>query len=505
MSGHDEHGDRDFRKAPRAARGAGSGEWCSSGSEASAAHRANGLPAAGAGRPAGRVFRVAPEALEHLQRRIQALGRRARRIGVEPVRLIDTGERDASGHALVLLSGRAPVLAGWTLAAIVDHRDGHATVRPVGEQGERLAAGAFAAASCEHCGLRRRRTRTYVVVHADSGEVRQVGSGCLRDFLGGPDPERACRRAELLAAARAELDRAGTLAIAPDGAGASVRGVRRARRARGRASTGSPRASARGAHPDRRPRTWRCSRCRTRPALPTRRPGARRRGARMGARAAGSKTRPLAVRARRGRGRERRKHSDAPRPRARVRADRRLPPATRPVATPRAPRRTHRGHRARRARPHATLRAARHRAPLRADRRRRKPAGVVADRRRPASPRRGRDADRPGPAPHPVRLPARSPCSATVSGHDQDLAMEACGARPGTCADDPSGSEPTPDDHTGPLRRADPTTPAVVGWLVRRATTIMSRGALQRCPLITHNLGVMARRSRSRGRSRRRS
>ena len=91
-------------------------------------------------------------------------------------------------------------------------------MRPVGEQGDRLAAGAFAAAICEHCGLRRRRTRTYVVVHTDSGEVRQVGSGCLRDFLGGPDPERACRRAELLAAARAELDRAGTLAIAPDGA-----------------------------------------------------------------------------------------------------------------------------------------------------------------------------------------------------------------------------------------------------------------------------------------------
>jgi hypothetical protein len=222
MPGHDEHGDRDFRKAPRAAHGAGRGEWRSSERKASAAHRSNGLPAAGADRPAGRVFPVAPEEFEHLQRRIQTLGRRARRIGVEPVRLIDTGERDASGHALVLLSGRAPVLADWTLAAIVEHRDGRAAVRPVGEQGDRLAASAFAAAICEHCGLRRRRTRTYVVVHTDSGEVRQVGSGCLRDFLGGTDPERACREAELLAAARAELDRAGTLAIAPDGTGASI-------------------------------------------------------------------------------------------------------------------------------------------------------------------------------------------------------------------------------------------------------------------------------------------
>jgi hypothetical protein len=180
------------------------------------------LPAAGAGRRVGPVFSVAPEALEQLQRRIQALGRRARRIGGEPVRLIDTGERDAGGNALVVLSGRAPVLAGWTLAAIVDHRDGHTTVRPVGGQGDRLAPGAFAAAVCAHCELRRRRTRTYVVLHTVSGEVRQVGSGCLRDFLGGADPERACRRAELLAAARAELDRAVRADRERAGAGASI-------------------------------------------------------------------------------------------------------------------------------------------------------------------------------------------------------------------------------------------------------------------------------------------
>ena len=222
MRGHDEHGDRDFRKAPRAARGAGRGEWRSSESEASAAHRSNGLPAAGAGRPAGRVFRVAPEELEHLQRRIQTLGRRARRIGVEPVRLIDTGERDASGHALVLLSGRAPVLAGWTLAAIVDHRDGHATVRPVGEQGDGLAARrvrrrdlrALRAAPPAHQDLRRRAHRQR---RGAPGRVR-LPAGLPRR----PRPRAGVPRAELLAAARAELDRAGTLAIAPDGAGASV-------------------------------------------------------------------------------------------------------------------------------------------------------------------------------------------------------------------------------------------------------------------------------------------
>jgi hypothetical protein len=129
---------------PRAEPGAASGAQTRA--RRSAARPTNGL-AAGAGRPGGRVFRVAPETHEQLQRRISTLGRRARGLWIEPVRLIDTGERDAGGHALVLLAGHAPVLAGWTLPAIVDHRDGHATVRPVGEESKRLAACAFAAAS----------------------------------------------------------------------------------------------------------------------------------------------------------------------------------------------------------------------------------------------------------------------------------------------------------------------------------------------------------------------
>ena len=153
----------------------------------------------------GRVFRVSGEAVVPLRARIEALDRRAGRLGVAPIRLWDTGERDSDGHAFVVLHGAAPVLAGWALAAIVDHRKGRTTVRAVGEVGARLDAQAVQTPWCEHCGLRRRRNATFVVVHVDSGELRQVGSGCLGDFLGGHDPERACRQAAYLALARDEL------------------------------------------------------------------------------------------------------------------------------------------------------------------------------------------------------------------------------------------------------------------------------------------------------------
>ena len=154
----------------------------------------------------GRVYRVPSEALAPLQRRIEALDRRAGRLGVAPIRLRDTGERDAEEHAFVVLHGAAPVLAGWELAAIVEHRSGRTELRPVGELGSRLDPQAFQAPWCEHCGLRRRRKATFVVAGVDRGELRQVGSGCLRDFLGGHDPERACRQAEYLALARGELN-----------------------------------------------------------------------------------------------------------------------------------------------------------------------------------------------------------------------------------------------------------------------------------------------------------
>ena len=122
----------------------------------------------------------------------------------------------STGHAFVVLHGAAPVLAGWALEAIVEHHGERGTVRAVGELGEHLDPEAFQSAWCEHCGVRRRRSTTFVVVHVESGELRQVGSDCVRDFLGGHDPERACRQAEYLALARAELKGAEVAARPPE-------------------------------------------------------------------------------------------------------------------------------------------------------------------------------------------------------------------------------------------------------------------------------------------------
>jgi len=73
---------------------------------------------------AGRVCRIPTQALAERRRQIERLDRRARRLGAGSIRLHETGEID-DGPAFVVLRGRAPVLAGWTLAAIVATSTSH--------------------------------------------------------------------------------------------------------------------------------------------------------------------------------------------------------------------------------------------------------------------------------------------------------------------------------------------------------------------------------------------
>ena len=217
MHAHDEHGDGEiFRGPDLAARAdalwhaqprlaiADAGRLTASRADRNT--RAEVLAAEVAGGQAalgGRVYRVRTAALADLRTAIERLDRRAARLGTGPIALRQVAAHDS--HTLVVLSGRPPVLAGWSLAAIVEHRERGSALRPVNEHGERLSERDFAEPRCEHCDARRRRVETFVVVHASTGSTRQVGSNCLRDFLGGNDPDRACRQAEYLAAARETL------------------------------------------------------------------------------------------------------------------------------------------------------------------------------------------------------------------------------------------------------------------------------------------------------------
>jgi hypothetical protein len=135
--------------------------------------------------------------LPELARRIATLARRAQRLGTGPIAVRATGERRGE-LASVLLEGEPPALAGWMLIAAVDHRGPAPRLRFVSPSASALDPRRFAEARCDHCGLRRRRSATYVLWHAATSRVHQVGSRCLSDFLDGHDPQRLCRQAQYL-------------------------------------------------------------------------------------------------------------------------------------------------------------------------------------------------------------------------------------------------------------------------------------------------------------------
>lgn len=129
---------------------------------------------------------------ETAMRRLQRV---ARKLGCEPIRYWVVGEEyrkaeeeqadENSYHRylIVEVEGEEPRLEGWRFMATLQHEPGGNIVRALPGV-EVPAEYRTAPRKCDHCGLIRQRKDTYLVVN-DRGEYRQVGSTCLKDFLGG--------------------------------------------------------------------------------------------------------------------------------------------------------------------------------------------------------------------------------------------------------------------------------------------------------------------------------
>lgn len=118
----------------------------------------------------------------------------------------DGFERVTRTYGLTL-DAAEPKLAGWTFVAILS---------PTTE-GTLIAAipGQYAPAeyrdtdlSCDHCGTVRNRKEVYLVRN-EEGEHKQIGSTCLRDFMGHGDPHQIAGWAEALINLEAYLSSGG--------------------------------------------------------------------------------------------------------------------------------------------------------------------------------------------------------------------------------------------------------------------------------------------------------
>lgn len=135
------------------------------------------------------IVRFPASKLEIAEKRIEAANRKLERAGLEQRFTYTTEEyveTDKDGHSfnMVALSISHPALSvnGWNFVAAVDKtEDGSTITRTLPSQ--ELNGYRPEQFQCDHCGSNRRRNSTYLLRN-DAGEYKQVGSNCLKSFLG---------------------------------------------------------------------------------------------------------------------------------------------------------------------------------------------------------------------------------------------------------------------------------------------------------------------------------
>jgi hypothetical protein len=84
----------------------------------------------------------------------------------------------------VTITGQAPCYDGWTFTAALDW-DQHAGLIVRTAPGvESVDREGLREGWCDHCKTARRRTKTMLVTNAETGKQKQIGSTCIKDFLG---------------------------------------------------------------------------------------------------------------------------------------------------------------------------------------------------------------------------------------------------------------------------------------------------------------------------------
>lgn len=159
-------------------------------------------------------FHIPEHRMGEFTDKIAALNKRAAKLGVAGITfsVIESYDRKYTEHPFtgailltpmiirfnkVSVAGIAPKFAGWSFLARIDHEPNGVNIIaavPGVELNERYRT---LGNVCEHCRINRYRKSSFVVRHED-GTEKQVGSACLKDFLGHGAPEKVAGYCESL-------------------------------------------------------------------------------------------------------------------------------------------------------------------------------------------------------------------------------------------------------------------------------------------------------------------
>lgn len=135
--------------------------------------------------------------MERLEKKLATIAKKCGKYGCEfnyevvgeTYKKVDNGYGGKIDARFVVVeaSGTA-IVNGWKFVATLKHQDGGNLINAV--EGVEIPERYYTCdAKCEHCNTNRTRRDTYIVMNEETGEFKQVGKSCLKEFTGGLSAE----------------------------------------------------------------------------------------------------------------------------------------------------------------------------------------------------------------------------------------------------------------------------------------------------------------------------
>jgi hypothetical protein len=134
--------------------------------------------------------------IEALKVKIEKLNKKANKLNVPSIEIneieirkeVDPKTKEVNFFHLIEINGEAPKLNGWKFVARIETiKDNRYNLIFVAPNESVPSDYRETGSTCDHCSTNRYRKYTYILKN-ENGEYKQVGSSCLKDFLGHTNP-----------------------------------------------------------------------------------------------------------------------------------------------------------------------------------------------------------------------------------------------------------------------------------------------------------------------------
>lgn len=155
-------------------------------------------------------YRVVDVQHDEAVSKIEKINRRLAKQGLPEIELEWRGETEyvmdpdnqtrVIEYRIIYMRADLPAVADWDIVGVLHpSSEGHGNIvsRIPGASAD-LTPYYNAGFTCDHCGYLRRRNDTFLIEHTTTGEMKQVGSTCMKDFIKVADPHAVMKMAEIL-------------------------------------------------------------------------------------------------------------------------------------------------------------------------------------------------------------------------------------------------------------------------------------------------------------------